>query len=171
MKNTSSNTTMFAQACPDLSGLSPKAFGGSPTPSRFSGQVRLTVKCDIGELETMNKEILKYTTKYENELLEDLKDPMEAQFYLEAAFELYAEDGNTESLLLALQDVARAQGGIGKLAEQTDISRQHLYKVLSSKHNPRLDNLLDVLLGLGFRIRLERQDIAAEEKKIPAKWS
>jgi len=64
----------------------------------------------------MNKEILKYTTKYEDELLADLKDPREAQSYLEAAFELYEEDGNTEALLLALQDVARAQGGISKLA-------------------------------------------------------
>ena len=45
----------------------------------------------------MNKEILKYTTKYEDELLEDLKDPREAQSYLEAAFELYEEDGNTEA--------------------------------------------------------------------------
>jgi len=119
----------------------------------------------------MNKEILKYTTKYEDELLADLKDPREAQSYLEAAFELYEEDGNTEALLLALQDVARAQGGISKLAERTDISRQHLYDVRSSKHNPRLDNLLDILLGLGFRIRLERRDIATERStshdKVP----
>ena len=117
----------------------------------------------------MNKEILKYTTKYEDELLEDLKDPREAQSYLEAAFELYEEDGNTEALLLALQDVAKAQGVIGKLAERTDISRQHMYDITSSKHNPRLDNLFDILLGLGFRIRLERRDIVAEGKKIPAK--
>jgi probable addiction module antidote protein len=117
----------------------------------------------------MNKEILKYTTKYEDELLEDLKDPRETQSYLEAAFELYEEDENTETLLLALQDVVRAQGGIGKPAEQTDINRQHLYDVLSSKHNPRLDNLLDILLGLGFRIRLERRDIAAEQSTSPNK--
>ncbi len=106
----------------------------------------------------MNKEILKHTTKYEDDLIEDLKDPEEAQAYLEAAFEAYEEDSDTEALLLAMRDVAKAQGGIGKLAKRTGINRQHLYDVLASKHNPRLDNLLGILSGLGFRVRLEPRE-------------
>jgi hypothetical protein len=50
---------------------------------------------------------------------------------------------------------------------RTDISCQHLYDVLASKHTPRLDNPLDILLGLGFRIRLERRDIATEQSTSP----
>ena len=70
----------------------------------------------------MNKEtILKHTTSYEEELLEDLKDPAEAQAYLEAAFESYEKDGDTEALLLAMRDVAEARGGIWS-ACQTDIN-------------------------------------------------
>lgn len=105
----------------------------------------------------MNKEaILKHTTSYEEGLIDDLKDPEEAKAYLEAAFETYEKDGDTGALLLAMRDVAEAKGGIGELAKRTSISRQHLYEILASKHNPRLDNWLSILSGLGFRVRLER---------------
>ena len=105
----------------------------------------------------MNKEaILKHTTSYEANLIERLKDAELAQAYLETAFDSYEKDGDTEALLLAMRDVAEAQGGIGQLDKRTSISRQHLYEILASKHNPRLDNWLSVLSGLGFRVRLER---------------
>ncbi len=111
----------------------------------------------------MNKEaILKYTTSYEDNLLNRLRDLELAKEYLEAAFDSYEKDGNTEALLLAMRDVAEAQGGIGQLAKRTAISRQHLYEILASKHNPRLDNWLSILSGLGFRVRLERQDVTVE---------
>jgi DNA-binding phage protein len=128
---------------------------------------------------TMNRETaLKYTTSYEENLIERLKDPELARAYLEAALESYEADYDTEALLLAMHDVARAQEDIGKLAEcggpshtpqylRTDISCQHLYDVLANKHTPRLDNPLDILLGLGFRIRLERRDIATEQSTSP----
>jgi len=111
----------------------------------------------------MNKElILKHTTNYEDNLISRLRDLELAQAYLETAFDSYEKDGNTEALLLAMRDVAEAQGGVGQLAKRTAISRQHLYEILASKHNPRLDNWLSILSGLGFRVRLERQDVAVE---------
>ncbi|MEK7395455.1 MAG: transcriptional regulator [Candidatus Poribacteria bacterium] len=100
--------------------------------------------------------VLKNTTRYEEDLIEDLKDPKEAQAYLEAAFDLFEKDGDTQALLLAMRDVAEAQGGIGELVQKTSISRQHLYNILASKHNPRLDNWLGIISGLGFHIRLEQ---------------
>ena len=106
----------------------------------------------------MNKEfILKHTTSFKDNLLEDLKDPEFALHYLEAALDDCENDGDTKSLLTAMRDVAEARGGIGKLAKQTGINRSHLYNVFAGKHNPRLDNLLGILSGLGFRIRLECQ--------------
>ncbi len=115
----------------------------------------------------MNREfILKNTTSFKENLLKRLQDPEFAQYYLEATLEDYEEDGDTESLLLAMRDVAQAQGGIGKLAKRTGISRQHLYDVLASKHNPRLDNLLEILSGLGFRIRLERQETTEQPSPV-----
>jgi DNA-binding phage protein len=85
----------------------------------------------------MNKEaILKHTASYKEDVLERLQDPEFARIYLETAFEFYQEDGDTDALLLAMRDVAEAQGGIGKLAKKTAISREHLYDILASKHNP-----------------------------------
>ena len=118
----------------------------------------------------MNREtILKNTTSFKENLVKALQDPEEAQAFLEAAFLAYEEDGNTDALLLAMRDVAEAQGGIGKLAKRTDVSREHLYEILASKHQPRLDNLLSILSGLGFRIRLERQESRAERTLVREK--
>lgn len=106
----------------------------------------------------MNKEIiLKHTKSYEENLIKRLQDPELAQAYLEAAFESYEQDGETEYLLLAMRHVADAQGGIDELAKKTAISREHLYDIFSSKHSTRLDNWLSIISGLGFRIRLEPQ--------------
>ena len=99
----------------------------------------------------MNKEaILKYTANYKDNLLDRLRDLELAQAYLEAAFDSYEKDGDTEALLLAMRDIAEAQGGIGQLAKRTSISCQNLYKILAIKHNPRLDNWLSIISGLGF---------------------
>jgi hypothetical protein len=59
----------------------------------------------------------KNTRNYDEWLVEHLKDPEEAQAYLEAVFEEYEKDGDTTALLLALRSVAQAQRGIGKLAD------------------------------------------------------
>ena len=75
--------------------------------------------------------------------------------YLEAALSDYKEDGNTEALWTALYDVVAAQGGIGKLAERAKVNPEHLNDILASKQEPRLDNLQNILSGLGFQIRLE----------------
>ena len=82
-------------------------------------------------------------------------NPKEAQAYLQAALATYEADNNTDALLLAMRDVTQAQGGVGQLAKRVGITRQHLYRVLSNKHKPRLDNLLSILSALGFQVRLE----------------
>ncbi|MBI1926216.1 putative addiction module antidote protein [Candidatus Poribacteria bacterium] len=118
----------------------------------------------------MNKEtILKNTTSYEDGLIEDLKDPKEAQAYLEASFLAYEEDGNTDALLLALGHVAKAQGGIGQLSKRTAVSCEQLYDMLASKHQPRLDTVLSILSALGFRFRLERQTLPIESSPLQEK--
>ncbi len=104
------------------------------------------------------KKIEQLTASYEERLIESLKDPLEAQAYLETALEDYEETGETDPLLLALKDVAKAQGGIGALSQRAGLNREHLYRVLSSKSQPRLDKLLAIVSGLGFRVRLEPQE-------------
>jgi len=107
----------------------------------------------------MNREyILKNTESFDDYLMKVLKDPEEAKLHLEVALEEYQKDKDITAFLFSLQNVARAQGGIGKLAKKVGITREHLYSVLSSKHKPRLDNLLSIISGLGFRIRIEQKD-------------
>ena len=107
------------------------------------------------------KAVLASTARQEKRLIESLKDPGEAQAHLEVALEGYEETGETEGVLLALRDVAEAQGGVGELARRAGVNREHLYRVLSNRSNPRMDNLLAIISGLGFRVRLEPQGMPA----------
>ncbi len=86
--------------------------------------------------------------RYEDVLAEDLQDPAEAAGYLNACL----EDGDPEVFLLALRDVARARGGVAKLAEVTELNREHLYRMLSENGNPELRSLEALLDALGFRL-------------------
>jgi probable addiction module antidote protein len=86
--------------------------------------------------------------RYEDVLDEDLRDPAEAAGYLNACL----EDGDPEVFLLALRDVARARGGVAKLAEITELNREHLYRMLSENGNPELRSLEALLGALGFRL-------------------
>ncbi len=103
----------------------------------------------------MDKEhILKHTTSYHEELIESLKDPDEAYGYLQVAIEEYQEDNDSEVLLVALRNVALAQGGMTALAKRTHLNRQNLYNILSRRGNPRLDTFGLILKGLGFKLAI-----------------
>ena len=92
----------------------------------------------------------KLTEKYENNLKADLLDPIEAAEYLNAAL----EDGSQEVFLMALKDVANAKG-ISEIARQTNLNRENLYRILSTKGNPKLKNLNYVLNSVGLRLSVE----------------
>ena len=55
-------------------------------------------------------------------------------------------------LLKAIRNAGQAQGGIGKLAENTKLSRTSLYKTLSPAGNPELGTLELILAAFGIRI-------------------
>ena len=101
---------------------------------------------------------MKPYVKFEDWHFENLTDPQSARDYLQLALEEYEQDHNTEAFLLAVRDVAKAQGGIGQLAIRTGLNRQSLYKALSSKGNPKLDTLGNILHGLGYRLSIQAMD-------------
>jgi probable addiction module antidote protein len=93
--------------------------------------------------------------KYEEWLIESLKDHDSAVAYLNAALEESIK-GDAESqalLLLALRDVAEAQGGIAKIAKKAHLGRESLYKTLSSKGNPSLSTLTALAHAMGLELR------------------
>jgi len=99
--------------------------------------------------------IIKNTSDYHKRLLESLTNKDEAIAYLKVALEEYEEDHDTEVFMLALRNIAEARGGISKLSEKTKLNREHLYRILSKRGNPRLITLDTVLRGLGFRLSIE----------------
>jgi probable addiction module antidote protein len=77
-----------------------------------------------------------------------LKDPETAAEYLTACL----DDGDVDVFLLALRDVAEAQGGIRKLSGRARLNRENLYRMLSRSGNPSLTSLDSVLSSLGLRL-------------------
>jgi probable addiction module antidote protein len=90
---------------------------------------------------------------YQPELIKTLADSDEAEAYLNAAL----DDGDWEAFLLALRNVAEAQGGIAHLAERTQLNRESLYRMLSERGNPELRSLDAVLHALGFRLAVAQE--------------
>lgn len=91
---------------------------------------------------------MKTSESYQPSLIEDLKDAREAEEYLNAAL----EEDDPELFLLALRNVADAQGGVAQLADKTKLNRESLYRMLSERGNPEFRSLDALLHALGFRL-------------------
>ena len=61
-------------------------------------------------------------------------------------------DGVPSEFIEALNDVAKAKG-MNKLAENTGIRRESLYKTLRSE-KPRFDTMLKIIDGMGLQVTL-----------------
>lgn len=59
--------------------------------------------------------------------------------------------GDTNLLLSAIGDVAKARG-MAKIAQDTGLGRESLYKAFSEGAKPRFDTVLKVLQALGVQI-------------------
>ncbi len=92
---------------------------------------------------------------YQEELIEDLSDHDEAVAYLNAAWEesLKGDEESQQLFLLALRNVAEAQGGLGKLARRVRIRREQLYRILSRRGNPGLKIIRALLIALDVNLR------------------
>jgi probable addiction module antidote protein len=87
----------------------------------------------------------------------------EAAAYLEAAI----EEGHHAALMIALRQVAMAQGGIASLARRAKITREAAYRMLSESGNPELRSLNALLEAAGLRLSVKaiRATPKAAEKK------
>jgi probable addiction module antidote protein len=88
---------------------------------------------------------------YEDDLHVWLQDAGNAAGYLTAVI----EDGDRETFLLALRDVAKARGGMTAVAEKANLGRESLYKMLSKSGNPEFKSIASVLHGMGLRLTVE----------------
>ncbi len=96
---------------------------------------------------------VKSKKSYQKDLIESLKNPKEAAAYLNAAI----EEGGRELFLLALRNIAEAQGGISAIAEKSHLNRESLYRMLSKRGNPEIKSLMTLLRAMGLKLTVKAQ--------------
>jgi len=89
------------------------------------------------------------TVPYVEGLRERLRNPVQAA-YLDAAL----EDSDPEVFLLALRDVAEARG-LSAVAQESQLNRENLYRMLSRQGNPQLSSLSALLKSMGLRLSVQ----------------
>jgi len=95
----------------------------------------------------------KASISHDEAMIRELRDDPEfAAEYLRAALE---EDDEPAVLLLALRHIAKARGGIAKVAKAAGIERESLYRALSRRGNPRLSTLVAVTKAVGLKLTVE----------------
>lgn len=87
-------------------------------------------------------------TRYDG--VEYLETDEDMAAYLDAIL----EEGDPQLLSVALGDVAKAKG-MTQLARESGVTRDGLYKALSSSGNPSFDTLAKVLSALGLRFGIK----------------
>jgi probable addiction module antidote protein len=61
-------------------------------------------------------------------------------------------DGNTDELLEAIGNIAKAKG-MAQIAADTGLGRESLYKSFQAGSKPRIDTVLKVLSSLGVKLQ------------------
>ncbi len=87
---------------------------------------------------------------YKEHLDKRLQNPEEAAAYLNAAL----EDNDPSVFLIALRDIARANGGMSHISKEAHVNRESLYRTLSKKGNPTFMNLKALLGVVGLNITI-----------------
>jgi probable addiction module antidote protein len=103
-----------------------------------------------GLFEEINIDMNTLTARYEEGLHEALHNPVEAAAYLDAAL----GEGDIDSFLLALRDVAEARG-IAQTARAANLNRENLYRMLAADGNPQLSSLNALLRSMNLRLAIE----------------
>jgi len=99
---------------------------------------------------------MKPAKNYRESLLKALKDPVEAAEYVNAAI----EEDDLDAFLLALRDVAEAQG-MSAISRRANLHRVSLYKMLSPRGNPHLQSVMHLLQAAGLSLTVGVRPAAA----------
>lgn len=94
----------------------------------------------------MNKKRL---VDYQEHLLKKLQNEEFAEAYLNEAL----RDNDPHMFLLALKNVIAAQEeNISSIAQEANLTRTSLYRILSNKGNPKLTNIISLLSSVGLQL-------------------
>ncbi len=93
---------------------------------------------------------MKTVVRHEDWLLKQLADAEFAAEYLNAA----GEDDDPKTYLTALRKVVEARGGMASVAGKAELSRETLYRTLSTRGNPTIKTLTAVLKATGLKFEV-----------------
>jgi probable addiction module antidote protein len=102
--------------------------------------------------------------------LKDFKDSPIAKDLQDTEFASgYLEDGLREGMtdfIIALRNVADANGGVGKLSEISNLARESLYKTLSQSGDsrPYFSTIQQILTALGFELSITPIDLDDDQE-------
>jgi len=82
----------------------------------------------------------------------DPAEYLETEEQIAAYLEDIFESGDSDLIVAAIGDVARARG-MSKIAGDTNRGRESLYKSLSPDGNPSFQTVVKVLASMGFALR------------------
>lgn len=80
------------------------------------------------------------------------------------------EDNDWELLLRAIGHVAKARG-MTKIAKETGLGRESLYKAFSANTQPKFDTVIRVLNAMNISIQFTSREPVLDEKKKPIRAS
>jgi probable addiction module antidote protein len=123
--------------------------------------IRNQILSELVKMKVMKTEVTDF------DVSEYLTDEKSISEYLTAVM----EENDTRMLLSAIGDIAKAQG-MSRIAAESGLGRESLYKALNANAKPRFDTILKVLEALGVNISFTpRHETEDEEpaKRKPAR--
>ncbi|MDR0701267.1 MAG: putative addiction module antidote protein [Azoarcus sp.] len=81
----------------------------------------------------------------------NMAEMLDSEEVIQEYFRQVMDDGDSDEILRALGHIARARG-MSRLAEETGMGRESLYKALSPGALPRFDTILKVTRALGLKL-------------------
>lgn len=90
---------------------------------------------------------MKTIARHDEWLMAQLADAEFAAEYLNAA----SEDDDPKTYLAAMRKVVEARGGMATVAEKASLSRETLYRTLSTRGNPTIRTLSAILKATGLK--------------------
>jgi len=96
----------------------------------------------------------KYSTNWNEFMLEQLQDEEFAKGYLNESLMEYITTGDFKLFFKSLEDVVKARSSVRKFAQQAKLDRANLCAILKGKRKPQLHTVLKILSELGYSFKV-----------------
>ena len=93
---------------------------------------------------------------YPVDIASELKTQEDIDGFIEASIEEAKDDTDPRYLIHALETAARARGML-KTANEAEVDRANLYRILSGETDPRASTLSKIANVFGYRLTLVKQ--------------